>query len=231
MIEHETGLPKRAVDTLCHTLSSAEICHFDTHRELVWVKNMMRYQGKGEKNLRSAAYHISEDLHSSPLITEFLVLYPEVKPFVPHRVSDTVSEFGPPDSRSLIPVPEQEQDKNSIPTPKNEMKEICGKFSNVHLWPKEQDELIVHFGRAGASDRIEKLSEYKESKGKKYRSDYATILNWERRNGHDTKRSQPNHIKEPVIPSLSAAWREQYGSGEATEEEKRQIAEYRKQKK
>ncbi len=51
VIAHETGISDRALDTLSDTLSSAGFCAFDPARELVWVKNMMRYQGKGDPGL------------------------------------------------------------------------------------------------------------------------------------------------------------------------------------
>lgn len=110
-IIHETGLANRALDTLRYTLSEIGFCAFDRERELVWVKNMMRYQGRGEKNLRSAAHHLVEDLHESPLIGEFIQSYPEVKAFISDTVLDRLSKFGTPDSRSLIPDPDQDQEK------------------------------------------------------------------------------------------------------------------------
>lgn len=105
LIQHETGLTGKAIDTLCDTLSKLELCRFDRALELVWVKNMMRYQGRGDKNLKSAAHHVTEDLHYSPLIADFLEYYPEVKAVIPDRVLDRVSRVRTPeqDSRSLIP--------------------------------------------------------------------------------------------------------------------------------
>jgi len=50
----------------------------------------------------------------------------------------------------------------------------------VHLTKEEHQKLVDKFGQVGADDRIEKLSLYIQSKGDKYKSHYATILNWER---------------------------------------------------
>jgi hypothetical protein len=47
---------------------------------------------------------------------------------------------------------------------------------------EEYQKLIEQFGETGAADRIEKLNLYKGSTGKKYKSDYLTLLNWERKN-------------------------------------------------
>lgn len=51
----------------------------------------------------------------------------------------------------------------------------------VTLFEKEYQKLIDQFGESDAKERIERLSLYKLSKGKKYASDYATILAWARK--------------------------------------------------
>ncbi len=58
-------------------------------------------------------------------------------------------------------------------------KENCGEFKNVLLTITEKEKV--------SSDEIEALSSYIASTGKKYKSHYATILNWRRKNG-DPKR-------------------------------------------
>ncbi|MEK3819655.1 DUF4373 domain-containing protein [Cytobacillus sp. FSL W8-0315] len=52
----------------------------------------------------------------------------------------------------------------------------------VSMSLEEYEKLTEQFGEQGAKDRIEKLNLYKGSTGKKYKSDYLTILNWERKN-------------------------------------------------
>jgi len=58
---------------------------------------------------------------------------------------------------------------------------ILGEFKNVFLTSNELDKLTDRFGIAGTTERIERLSAGIESKGYKYKSHYATILNWDRR--------------------------------------------------
>ena len=48
----------------------------------------------------------------------------------------------------------------------------------VNMKPAEYDELIRRFGSQNVESAIEKLSSYKMSKGKKYKSDYYAILQW-----------------------------------------------------
>jgi hypothetical protein len=59
-------------------------------------------------------------------------------------------------------------------------KNIYAEF--VSMLPEEHEKLIQEFGEQGTVERIEKLSLYKGSTGKKYKNDYLTILSWERRN-------------------------------------------------
>jgi hypothetical protein len=56
-----------------------------------------------------------------------------------------------------------------------------GEFKNVKLSEGERKKLFERFGEKKAKDLIERLSRYIASKGKKYKSHYATMLNWERR--------------------------------------------------
>jgi hypothetical protein len=57
-----------------------------------------------------------------------------------------------------------------------------GEFQNVFLTEEEMDKLNQTLGIEQTKKAIESLSGYMASKGKKYKSHYATILNWERKN-------------------------------------------------
>lgn len=61
------------------------------------------------------------------------------------------------------------------------VKKAYGEFENVELSDSEYKKLLDKFGEDGTHSRIENLSLGIESKGYKYSSHYATILNWERR--------------------------------------------------
>ncbi len=67
-------------------------------------------------------------------------------------------------------------DKNSIEENSID-KNIYGEFNNVKLTKEEYHKLE----QANLLPYIEKLSSYIASKGKKYKSHYATILNWSRK--------------------------------------------------
>jgi hypothetical protein len=56
---------------------------------------------------------------------------------------------------------------------------------SVSMLEDEYKKLVEQFGEDFTKDRIEKLNLYKGSTGKKYKSDYLTILSWERNNQKD----------------------------------------------
>lgn len=87
---------------------------------------------------------------------------------------------------------------------KNDKKYIYGEFENVKLTKEEHQKLLDRFKESGTNERIEALSSYIASKGIKYKSHYATILAWERKN-HGNKKglSQADRIlQHPDIKAL-----------------------------
>jgi hypothetical protein len=79
---------------------------------------------------------------------------------------------------------------NPNPNPNPKKKEIKGKygtFNNVLLTEKEYKKLIEMFN-SKTEDKINNLSEGIKSKGYKYKSHYATVLSWHRR---DEKKNKP----------------------------------------
>jgi hypothetical protein len=70
-----------------------------------------------------------------------------------------------------------------------------GEFSNVKLSEIEHKKLIDQYGDRVTQDFIEKLDAYVESTGKKYKSHYATILNWIRKEPGIKKTDQ----KKPIM--------------------------------
>ena len=71
---------------------------------------------------------------------------------------------------------------------------MYGEFKNVIL-------TIDEFKKV-SSDEIESLSTYLASTGKKYKSHYATILNWRGKNdGNQTRTNRPNN---PALPGTKS---------------------------
>jgi hypothetical protein len=92
-----------------------------------------------------------------------------------HLISDApVIQSNPIQSESnpIRESPKKTKDKNASKKP-------YGEFKNVLLTDDEYQKLRTKFNGA-TENKIEAYSAGKESKGLKYLSDYATILNWER---------------------------------------------------
>ena len=88
-------------------------------------------------------------------------------------------------------IEENSIDKNSIEEKEiYKEKEKYGEFNNVLLTEEEYHKLE----QANLLPYIEKLSSYIASKGKKYKSHYATILTWSR---GDSKTDNKKHSVEP----------------------------------
>lgn len=80
---------------------------------------------------------------------------------------------------------DSEDSVNPPPVKEKPVKKVYGEHQNVKLTEDELAKLREKFGDAGTESRIQKLSLGKAAKGYKYASDYAAILNWERRDGED----------------------------------------------
>ena len=65
-------------------------------------------------------------------------------------------------------------------------------FPNIKITQEEHQKLISLFGEEGTRDRIENLSLYIASKGDKYKSHYATILSWDKRDKKEGKGGKGN---------------------------------------
>ena len=70
---------------------------------------------------------------------------------------------------------------------KREEKKIYGEFNNVHITDSELAKLKKKFGEENTKKKIESLSGYIASKGKKYNSHYATIITWAQKDDVKTK--------------------------------------------
>ena len=58
---------------------------------------------------------------------------------------------------------------------------VLSEFPNIKISKEEHQKLIDKFGVTGTVDKIENLSLYIASKGDKYKSHYATILSWDKK--------------------------------------------------
>lgn len=130
LFAHETGLSPDRVSGVVKRLIASGTISVDHDRSIFWVRNLFRYQGRGEKNIASATKHLAT-LHNSPLINEFCSMYRSVKTPKNASAPDRVSGVGRHSSQEQ----EQEQELNTplppkggvemVADPNAEAKEVC----------------------------------------------------------------------------------------------------------
>jgi rubrerythrin len=79
--------------------------------------------------------------------------------------------------RGVVVIPEEvaEEPKANGDKPK---KKAHGEFKNVFLTEDNTKELLRRFGKEAATACVQKLSSWKESKGRSYKNDFAAITGW-----------------------------------------------------
>lgn len=99
------------------------------------------------------------------------------------------------------------------PTPKKKkpVKHKYGEYNNVLLTDEELQKLKTEY--SDYEVRIERLSSYVESTGKKYKSHYATIRNWARKDAEQNqgrKEMVPSWMNKPQKPGFSEFMKQDY---------------------
>lgn len=110
---------------------------------------------------------------------------------VPHRLGTGGTMDGEPCSPT---IPETNTEINT------ETKSPYGEFQNVMLTVREYESLLEKCGRQ-AGELIERLSSYMESRGRRYKSHYATLLNWSRRDKEKGEQSNSRRLPAQYTPS------------------------------
>lgn len=77
-----------------------------------------------------------------------------------------------------------------------------GEFKNVYLLEDELQKLNTKYGVEAAKQKIESLSSYIASKGKKYKSHYATILMWSKNDPITKPSCQPSTLPSALSTDL-----------------------------
>ena len=118
---YESGIPEKKLRYPIDTLSGGYLAHYDDENEIVLVRNMLKYQGRGAKNRESAVKQV-EAFNHSPLATILQALL--------DGENDTLS----------IPYPggipqeqeqEQEQEQKKRVAVSVPVKEITGLYNEV----------------------------------------------------------------------------------------------------
>ena len=89
------------------------------------------------------------------------------------------------------------------------LKKKFGEFENVLLTGEEHEKLVDSLGDIGAREYIERLSSYLAQSGRRYKSHYATMLSWWRKDGKPVSRSKGDVVIKPdkereITPDMTA---------------------------
>lgn len=128
--------------------------------------------------------------------------YTERLPELPEPIVETQATTWQPDGNHLEPqysigkdsigkvsieeyiAPDSDESAPPTQKPKKPVKHKYGEYANVLLTDEELDKLKSDY--PDWEERIERLSSYVASTGKSYKSHYATIRNWARKDGKET---------------------------------------------
>lgn len=92
-----------------------------------------------------------------------------------------------PDGRDAANL---ESSSSADTKPAEPAKNTYGEFGNVKMTTAEFEKLVQAVGAERANALIEELSSYLASSGKRYKSHYATLLNWGRRKDKESEPKQ-----------------------------------------
>jgi hypothetical protein len=180
VMEMETGYNRETVDKLINRfVDYGKIIHSQDTNEIMIV-NWIKYNGSTSPKVISRVESELKEIKNKDLVKKYLELCSEynyqidaLSILYPYSI-DTQSQ------KEKEEEEEEEREKETKPT-----KTKYGEFQKVKLTEEEHSKLISRLGEIKTRDLIDRLDNYKESTGKTYKSDYATILNWHRREAKD----------------------------------------------
>ncbi|MCI6640158.1 MAG: hypothetical protein MSH10_05140 [Pygmaiobacter massiliensis] len=174
-ISAQTGISVQSVRTaLRHLKSTQEITQTPKGRFCIFtLQNYAQYQGvlpaqpaDGSESTDSLPTHSEQPANTQP--THTLILRNQ-------KIKNSRRE-------EKTPPPQQNKKSDILP------KQPYGEFQNVYLTGAEYEKLTRQLGQAGAKEYIERLSAYLEQDKQSYKSHYAALLSWWRRDGRRTNR-------------------------------------------
>jgi len=111
-----------------------------------------------------------------------------------HRIQETEERKKNIEEKENRIKEEKEENKSSDSPQKDGKKKF---LDFVYLTSEEFQKLVEKFGEGQTRIWIEKLNNYLGSKGKKYKSHYHTILNWERMENERRMKNEAGRYKPP----------------------------------
>ena len=179
-VSFETGIPAEELPELFTILENTNKIKRQPEDNIVWVRSFLKYQSKSPKFLTGVARSLLS-VSANGIIPEYLSYYQALGYDIPYQYPmDTVSVgYAYPADH------DHDSDNDNDIDNTMDTKQVYGEFKNVKLSDKEHQKLVERYSEKQVAVMIETLSGYKKSKGKRYKDDYATILNWFRRDEKD----------------------------------------------
>lgn len=152
LIQFETGYNIETVEKLLNKFISYKKIKYDESTKEIMLLNWLKYNYSSSPKVKSCMLKEIKNVKSKSLIREF------------ERIC---KQYG----YSIDTLSQEEKKEEEIKN-KNKYAEF------VYMTEKEYKTLESNYGTSNTKNMIEKLNNYKGSKGKKYKSDYRAILSW-----------------------------------------------------
>ena len=184
-----TGLCKAVISRALHSLADSNIISRD-NKTIGLQKDWTQWQklaiSSTSDDEKLAILSTSDDEKLAILSQELAILSHELAESSTKVSNSVVSRGG----RGGVLQKKKETITKETIQKKEERKSYGEEFKVVLLSDEEYQKLIDKFGELGVRERIEALAFHVQSKGTKYQSHYATILNWERRKKQEGRRGK-----------------------------------------
>ena len=212
----ETGYSIDTITNLINRLQNVlQIISYDPKTKELLLLNWYKFNWTTSKDFQKALFREIDTIKNKQFKEYLLSIYEGdetvTRPSLDGRettvpVSVTVTDTVSVTETDSVTV------KNTKKKPKVEKKNY-GKFENVLLTEEEYQKLKEAY--ADYQERIDDLSFYIKSKGKKYKDHYATILTWARRDEKQqiSKPQQKNKVAQDLdnFYSMVADWAQEEG--------------------
>lgn len=149
---------------------------YDETVRLLCIKNHLKHNTLENENQSKAAAKVVATLPKSSLYSD--IFEQLKKPFHKPLIEQLKKQYGEPETETETGTETKTEEKELIP-----QKLFLGEHRNVRLTKEERSKLKEITHKFDLDKAIESLSDYLKSSGKQYKSHYATLRGWLRRDG------------------------------------------------
>lgn len=152
-----------------------------------------------EQTRRRVAKHrekqklIASNVTGNVTVTQSNATEEDIELDIDKDIDNNISDSSEPEPPIPTVPPKKPKKKAAENSEEKPVKHKYGEYKNVLLTDEELEKLKIEY--PDYLDRIERLSSYVESVGKKYKSHYATIRNWARNEQKPEQKTEPQGEK------------------------------------